>query len=283
MYYNSNKSNNDYYNAYKEEIRELKAYDKQESIQKTIKLIVIFIGLLLFIFATIYLYKYFYPTLNHSTEFVKNENSLVTKKKLPSIVIRESELPTSIQVKEAHIEKVKKPINQTVNIDTMNSNMNAKDIALIVQIIMSQMNTKKEISLEEQLAIVEKTKFENKTLKETNHYNKIILTSNKNTKNENNQVQNSALFELTNSINAVLDESTETIGQTNYSSEIEKEVQYRTNEMRVIIVQKGDTLSKIAKKAYGSYNDYTKIFTANPEIIQNPNQIFIGQRLRIPS
>jgi len=278
MYYNSNKSNNDYYNAYKEEIRELEAYDKQETIQKIIKLIVIGLGFLLFIFASFYLYRYFYPTINHSTEFMKSENSSISKKRIPSIVIRESELPTSIQVTESSVEKKKTPINITNN----NSNMNAKDIALIVQIIMSQMNTKKEISLEEQLKIVEKTKFENKTLKETNHYNKIILTSNKNTNDEHNQVQNSALFELTNNINAVLDEpSDETT--SNYSSEIEKEVQYRTNEMRVIIVQKGDTLSRIAKKAYGNYNDYTKIFTANPEIIQNPDQIFIGQRLRIPS
>jgi len=45
------------------------------------------------------------------------------------------------------------------------------------------------------------------------------------------------------------------------------------NGMQIIIIQKGDTLSKIAQRAYGDYTDYKKIFTANPEIIQNPNQI----------
>ncbi|RUM69524.1 MAG: hypothetical protein DSZ07_04455 [Sulfurovum sp.] len=53
--------------------------------------------------------------------------------------------------------------------------------------------------------------------------------------------------------------------------------------MRIIIVKKGDTLSKIAKKAYGSIDAYPKIFMANPEIIKNPNEIFVGQRLRIPT
>jgi len=47
-------------------------------------------------------------------------------------------------------------------------------------------------------------------------------------------------------------------------------------------VQKGDTLSKIAKRAYDNCDAYIKIFKANPEVIKNPNQIFIGQKLRIP-
>jgi len=52
--------------------------------------------------------------------------------------------------------------------------------------------------------------------------------------------------------------------------------------MRIIMVKDGDSLSKIAKRAYGSYDSYIKIFEANPEIIKNPNEIFVGQRLRIP-
>ena len=53
--------------------------------------------------------------------------------------------------------------------------------------------------------------------------------------------------------------------------------------MPIIILQKGDTLSRIAKKAYGDHSHYRKILTANPEIIKNPDQIFVGQRIRIPS
>ena len=75
----------------------------------------------------------------------------------------------------------------------------------------------------------------------------------------------------------------EITSNSSYTQEIKKEISFRENEMRIIIVQQGDTLSRIAKKAYGDYDDYPKIFAANPEIIKNPNQIFVGQRLRIPS
>jgi len=163
MYYNSNKRNDNYYNAYKEELQELEAYNRQESIQKILKIVISALTILLFIFAVIYLYKYFYPDIHNEPKFIQNKEL--------SFSIQSKKLPTS-------------------TIDNY----------------------------------------------------KIILASNK----------NNTLFNL-------------------------------TNEMKIIIVQKGDTLSKLAKKAYGNYEDYTKIFAANPEIIQNPNQIFIGQRLRIPS
>ena len=48
-------------------------------------------------------------------------------------------------------------------------------------------------------------------------------------------------------------------------------------------VQKGDTLSKIAKAHYGSYQAYKKIFTANQPLLTDPNKIYPGQVLRIPS
>ncbi|CAK7022849.1 hypothetical protein CUZ56_00726 [Saezia sanguinis] len=49
------------------------------------------------------------------------------------------------------------------------------------------------------------------------------------------------------------------------------------------IIQKGDTLSKIAKQFYGNANDYPKIFAANKEVIQDPDKIFPGQKIRIPA
>jgi len=47
-------------------------------------------------------------------------------------------------------------------------------------------------------------------------------------------------------------------------------------------VQKGDSLWKIAKNAYGDGNRHPDIFEANKEVIQNPDLIFPGQMLRIP-
>jgi LysM repeat protein len=55
-----------------------------------------------------------------------------------------------------------------------------------------------------------------------------------------------------------------------------------SSEMRIVIVQKGDTLAKIAYRVYGNKADYIKILEANSEFIKNPRQIAIGQKLRIP-
>ena len=47
-------------------------------------------------------------------------------------------------------------------------------------------------------------------------------------------------------------------------------------------VKSGDTLSKIAKEAYGDANAYMKIFEANKPMLSNPDKIYPGQMLRIP-
>ncbi|MDO5687461.1 MAG: peptidoglycan-binding protein LysM [Neisseria sp.] len=47
-------------------------------------------------------------------------------------------------------------------------------------------------------------------------------------------------------------------------------------------VQKGDTLSAIAKKYYGNANQYMKIFEANKPMLSDPDKIYPGQKLRIP-
>jgi LysM repeat protein len=44
----------------------------------------------------------------------------------------------------------------------------------------------------------------------------------------------------------------------------------------------GDTLSGIAKKVYGKASLYMKIFEANRDILDNPDRIKVGQKLRIP-
>lgn len=285
MYYNSNKNNNDYYNSYKKEIAQLEAYRKEENTHKIIKIILFLLAFLLLLAASFYLYKYFNPTINAKTSFHKQERLFSQNNHLPSIVIREEELPESIQLRKSrilmtnNIHKNATDTTQVINVkknQNFVSSMNEKDISLIVQIIMTQMNKKIEKPLEEQLQEIENKIFVKKSLEKTNHYNKIILT-----KNELTEVQNASLMELSNNLDIIMNETINS--NSNYAKAIKKEVLSRTNEMRIIIVRKGDTLSKIAKKAYGQHDDYQKIFAANPEIIKNPNQIFVGQRLRIPS
>ena len=48
-------------------------------------------------------------------------------------------------------------------------------------------------------------------------------------------------------------------------------------------VEKGDTLSKIAKKYYGDAMKYPVIFEANKPMLTDPDKIYPGQSLRIPA
>lgn len=47
-------------------------------------------------------------------------------------------------------------------------------------------------------------------------------------------------------------------------------------------IQSGDSLWKIAEKAYGDGSKYTQIFEENKEVIKDPDLIYAGQKIRIP-
>jgi nucleoid-associated protein YgaU len=49
-----------------------------------------------------------------------------------------------------------------------------------------------------------------------------------------------------------------------------------------VLVEDGDTLWGIAERSYGNGARYTEIFEANREVIEDPDLIFPGQKLRIP-
>ena len=248
MYYDSNSQ--DYYDTYKS------THLKESKKQKFSKFILFFIAFVLLFLSFFYLYQYFNPVI--TKESVSSTTPPKVKERL---IIKEEHLPQSIQLQE------EKPLTASIN---------QADIALIVQTVMLQMQKKSEKSLETQLKEVEHKSFKHESLEKTNHYNKIIL-SNK----QSNDVQNSSLVELSSHLQALTTSSDNS--SSTYNKSIRKEIHFREREMRIIVVQSGDTLSKIAKRAYGNYDAYPKIFEANPEIIQNPDEIFVGQRLRIPS
>ena len=55
-----------------------------------------------------------------------------------------------------------------------------------------------------------------------------------------------------------------------------------TEKVECYVIKSGDTLSGIAAKYYGKGSLHPRIFEANREVIKNPNQIYPGQKIRIP-
>jgi len=54
-------------------------------------------------------------------------------------------------------------------------------------------------------------------------------------------------------------------------------------QSRTYTVRPGDTLSEIAQRLYGNTADWTWIYNDNRSAIQNPNDIYVGEVLKIPS
>ena len=53
--------------------------------------------------------------------------------------------------------------------------------------------------------------------------------------------------------------------------------------LELYTVKSGDTLGGIAKAHYGDAMKYMKIFEANTPMLEDPNKIYPGQVLRIPT
>jgi len=90
---------------------------------------------------------------------------------------------------------------------------------------------------------------------------------------------------LTQEIDSILQsKDVQQVEQSNkYNKIIQAETEQRKKELRFYVVKKGDTLSTIARKVYGKSSLYKKIYEANPDLIKNPNRIYIGMKLRVPA
>ncbi|WP_299394521.1 peptidoglycan-binding protein LysM [uncultured Gelidibacter sp.] len=75
------------------------------------------------------------------------------------------------------------------------------------------------------------------------------------------------------------------IGNTNGIASVDDQmtVDHVEPEARFHTVMKGDTLGKIAKQYYGNAMKYPLIFDANKPMLSDPDKIYPGQVLRIPS
>jgi nucleoid-associated protein YgaU len=75
------------------------------------------------------------------------------------------------------------------------------------------------------------------------------------------------------------------IGNTEGIGKVDDQLQVARHEAEAQYydVKSGDTLSKIAKQFYGDANQYNKIFEANKPMLKSADEIYPGQKLRIPA
>jgi LysM repeat protein len=60
-------------------------------------------------------------------------------------------------------------------------------------------------------------------------------------------------------------------------------VRHTAPATRTYTVRPGDTLSAIAQRFYGNPADWTWLYHVNSSVISNPNEIYVGEVLKIPS
>jgi nucleoid-associated protein YgaU len=74
------------------------------------------------------------------------------------------------------------------------------------------------------------------------------------------------------------------LGNTQGVSQVDDRMETLTaaEQANFYTVEKGDSLSKIAKEFYGDYKKYPLIFEANHPMLSDPDKIYPGQVLRIP-
>ncbi len=75
------------------------------------------------------------------------------------------------------------------------------------------------------------------------------------------------------------------VGNTKGVAQVDDQITVETPEPEAVLytVKSGDSLSKIAKAHYGDAQKYNVIFEANQPMLKDPNKIYPGQTLRIPS
>jgi nucleoid-associated protein YgaU len=66
------------------------------------------------------------------------------------------------------------------------------------------------------------------------------------------------------------------------TAEFRVDAYMKTSAVQTYTVKSGDTLSKISKEFYGNSTDYIRIFNANKDQLEDPGQITVGQKLKIP-
>ncbi len=159
------------------------------------------------------------------------------------------------------------------NSSSAKSSTKNADSALVAQLEQSNADTLKSQSINESNLKDAKA---NASAKKVDTFNKVVVKQNNNNNDE--------LAKLSSEIDAILqtEEVKKTESSYKYKKEIAQSAKERANESRFIVVKRGDTLGSLAYKAYGRASAYKKIYEANPDLVKNPNRIYVGMKLRVP-
>lgn len=205
-------------------------------------------------------------------EPVKSIQSTVTSEVSKAVSTQGKMSPEEVA---AVVAAVMQQMNQEKSSNTVTISAAAKkDVALIDELSSSKVDSVSADLIKELegVDISENTQVDN-SKKQVDVYNKV---------NVQNVSGADTLSQLSDQINSVMNEGVSKDKTATYTNSLKSEVDVHKNEMRIIVVRKGDTLGRIAKRAYGNEMDYKKIYRANPEVTR-PERIYIGQKLRIPN
>jgi len=150
---------------------------------------------------------------------------------------------------------------------------NQKDAALMKSLESAQTDTLQEEQIDTKVV---KGDVKANSGKKVDTFNKVIVSK--------KPAQNDELAQLSAEIDTILGSEDVKKAEQNlkYKKSFERENAQRAKELRFIVVKRGDTLSSIAYRAYGRASAYVKIYNANPDLVKNPNRIYVGMRLRVP-
>jgi nucleoid-associated protein YgaU len=167
-------------------------------------------------------------------------------------------------------QELAKSKTQTTN---TSSTQSSKDDALIASLQSAQTDTLKTQNVD--TSNVKDSKV-NTSSKKVDTFNKVVVKEQAGGDDE--------IAKLSSEIDSILQSSevTDKEKSLKYGKELKQEISSREREMRFIVVRQGDTLSSLAYKAYGRASAYKKIYQANPDLVKNPNRIYIGMKLRVP-
>ena len=151
----------------------------------------------------------------------------------------------------------------------------ADDATLVAALQQAQTDTLKEQDITKS-SIKHSNAKASSNAKKVDTFNKVIV--------EQKSSSNDELSQLSAEIDTILQSEDVKKEEKNlkFKKALDREANLRAKELRFIVVKRGDTLSSIAYRAYGRASAYMKIYKANPDLVKNPNRIYVGMKLRVP-